>query len=205
VGLHPSSYQVRAIGNANSKTDGFLTYRGLAIKGRRSPDPERTSDMTAQPYSQLIHVKQWADRGLHEFVGTNIDRLSPEDGHIVVRILDHMHVVDRIFQHHLQGRSHAFKAARSDLLPDIAQLAAEAKAIGDWYVSYVDHLSEQELDKSVAFVFTSGKSARMTRGEIILHVGTHGAYHRGNAGILFQRIGIAPHRDGITDYLEAAG
>jgi uncharacterized damage-inducible protein DinB len=44
----------------------------------------------------------------------------------------------------------------------------------------------------------------MTRGEIILHVCLHGTYHRGNAGILFQKKGIVPNRDSMTDFLEMA-
>jgi uncharacterized damage-inducible protein DinB len=73
-----------------------------------------------------------------------------------------------------------------------------------WYVSYVDSLAASDFDVPVDFVFTSGKPARMTRGEIILHVCTHGTYHRGNAGILLQKSGSSPYQDGITDFLEAA-
>ena len=160
--------------------------------------------MTAQPYSQLIRCKQWADRGLHDVVAANLDRLDAGDASIVMRILDHIHVVDRIFQHHLQGRPHAFQAARSETMPALATLAEEARDADDWYVSYIDGLSAADFGEAVDFVFTNGTPARMTRGEIILHVCMHGTYHRGNAGILFQKKGIAPNRDAITDFLEAA-
>jgi uncharacterized damage-inducible protein DinB len=160
--------------------------------------------MTVQPYSHLIRCKQWADRGLQEVVAGNIDRLEADEASIVARILDHIHVVDRIFQHHLQGLPHGFDAPRSAVLPDHWQLAEKAREVDDWYVAYVDGLAAADFDQPVDFVFTSGKPVRMTRGEIILHVCQHGTYHRGNAGILFQKKGIAPGRDAITDYLEAA-
>jgi uncharacterized damage-inducible protein DinB len=160
--------------------------------------------MTVQPYSHLIRYKQWADRGLHEVVASNFHRLDNEEGSIVVRILDHIHVVDRIFQHHLQGQPHGFRAARSDVMPDPARLAEEARDVDDWYVSYVSNLSAQDFDQPVDFVFTNGTPARMSRGEIVLHVCLHGTYHRRNAGILFQKKGIAPNRDAMTDFLEAA-
>jgi uncharacterized damage-inducible protein DinB len=70
-------------------------------------------------------------------------------------------------------------------------------------VAYVDALSAGDFAQPVDFVFTSGAPARMTRGEIILHVCTHGTYHRGNAGVLLQKSGSSPYRDGITDFLEA--
>ena len=65
------------------------------------------------PYSQLIDMKRWADRGLYDVVSRNFDRLTIEDVSIMLRILDHIHVVDRIFQHHLQGLPHTFQAPRS--------------------------------------------------------------------------------------------
>ncbi len=55
------------------------------------------------------------------------------------------------------------------------------------------------------FVFTSGKPARMQRGQILLHVCLHGTYHRGNAGALLELRGIKPTgRDSVTDFLEAS-
>jgi uncharacterized damage-inducible protein DinB len=158
-----------------------------------------------QPHSQLIAIKRWADRGLYDAVGRNLERLSREEASIMLRVLDHMHVVDRIFQHHLQGLPHAFRAPRSETVPDLAALADSVREVDDWYASYVDKLTADELGESVDFVFTSGKPARMRRGEIILHVCLHGTYHRGNAGAVLQLKGITPSRDSVTDFLEQAG
>lgn len=156
------------------------------------------------PYCQLMNFKRWADRGLYDAIARNFDRLSGEDASIMLRILDHIHAVDRIFQHHLQGLPHTFKAPRSDALPEFHALANSASEVDDWYASYVADLTENDLKQPIDFVFTSGKPARMTRGEIILHVCLHGTYHRGNAGALLQLRGMTPSRDGITDFLEGA-
>src|SRR5262245_2466774 len=158
--------------------------------------------MTHGPYSQLIATKRWADRGLYDAVAQNFARLSSEEGTIMLRILDHIHVVDRIFQHHLQGKPHTFQAPRSAELPQLEALASSALEVGDWYASYVWGLSESDFEEPLDFTFTSGKPARMRRGEIILHVCMHGTYHRGNAGAVLQLKGLKPSRDSITDYLE---
>ena len=160
--------------------------------------------MTCLPYGQLIEIKRWADRGLYDAVSRNLDQLPPEDVFIMLRILDHIHVVDRIFQHHLQGLPHTFQAARSEKLPDFETLANRTREVDDWYASYVRDLAESDFEHPVDFVFTSGKSARMRRGEIILHVCLHGTYHRGNAGAVLQLKGLIPSRDSITDFLEEA-
>lgn len=160
--------------------------------------------MIRQTYCQLIEIKRWADRGLYDVISENQARLSAEDASIMLRILDHIHVVDRIFQHHLQGIPHTFQAPRSEKMPELAALASSAKEVDDWYVSYVGGLTPEDFEQVVEFVFTSGKTARMRRGEILLHVCLHGTYHRGNAGAVLQLRGITPSRDAVTDFLEYA-
>jgi uncharacterized damage-inducible protein DinB len=156
------------------------------------------------PYAQLIDIKRWADQGLYEAARQNFDRLSDEEAFLMLRVLDHIHTVDRIFQHHLQGLPHGFTAARSETMPGLQALADGAREIDDWYATYVRALAPADFDQVVEFTFTSGKPARMTRGEILLHICLHGTYHRGNAGALLQLKGLAPSRDAITDYLEDA-
>jgi uncharacterized damage-inducible protein DinB len=158
----------------------------------------------AQSYAQLIDIKRWADRGLHDVVSQNLERLTNEDISIMLRIFDHMHVVDRIFQHHLRGLPHPFRAPRSEKMPELPALANSMREVDDWYASYVGSLAENDFEQPIDFVFTSGKPARLRRGEIILHVCLHGTYHRGNAGALLQLRGITPSRDAITDFLEDA-
>lgn len=112
--------------------------------------------------------------------------------------------IDRIFQHHLQGVPHTYRAPRSESLPEFQALATSASEVDDWYASYVDAMSDSDFEQPIDFTFTSGKQARMRRGEIILHICLHGTYHRGNAGALLQLRGITPSRDSITDFLEEA-
>ncbi|RDU96373.1 DinB family protein [Trinickia dinghuensis] len=161
--------------------------------------------MSRQPYAQLIAIKQWADRGLYDAVGKNFDQLTHEERSVMLRILDHMHVVDKIFQHHLQGLSHTFQAPRSERPAELEALERDAREVDDWYVGYVNDLKESDVEEPIDFTFTSGKPARMRRGEIILHVCLHGTYHRGNAGAVLQLKGLTPSRDSITDFLEDPG
>jgi uncharacterized damage-inducible protein DinB len=158
--------------------------------------------MNCQPYSQLVAVKRWADRGLYEAVSRNFERLNPEEASIMLRILDHIHVVDRIFQQHLQGLPHTFQAPRSAAVPELQTLADGTQEVDAWYESYVNGLSAEDFAAPLDFFFTSGKRARLRRGEIILHVCMHGNYHRGNAGAVLQLKGLTPSRDALTDFLE---
>lgn len=167
--------------------------------------PAKGGFMTAQLCSRLVRYKQWADSGLNEVVAANLDKVDAQDAAILLRILDHIHAVDRIFQHHLLELPHSFAAPRSEVVPAFRELASRMRELDDWYVSYVDALPEDDFEQPIDFVFTSGRSARMRRDEIILHVCLHGTYHRGNAGILLQKNGIAPNDDRMTDFLEEQG
>ncbi|HET6971124.1 MAG TPA: DinB family protein [Phenylobacterium sp.] len=160
--------------------------------------------MTRPPYAQLVDIKQWADRGLCDAVVRNLGQLSEQETSILLRILDHIHAVDRIFQHHLLGRPHAFKAARSEVIPSLEALVDGIGEVDGWYAAYVRDLAPEDFEAPIDFVFTSGKPARMRRGEILLHVCLHGTYHRGNAGAVLQLKGLTPSPDSITDYLEDA-
>ncbi|MGH6997386.1 MAG: DinB family protein, partial [Phenylobacterium sp.] len=105
--------------------------------------------MSHSPYAQLIAVKRWADRGLCEAVGENYGRFSEQDATILLRIFDHIHAVDRIFQHHLLGRPHTYRAASSEALPAFDVLAGAIREVDDWYAGYVDGLSPGDFDQPV--------------------------------------------------------
>ncbi len=159
--------------------------------------------MFTLPYRTLIHQKRWATNGLNEVITENLDRVPPDDRVVILRLLDHIQAVDEIFHHNLEARPHGHQAPRSPELPSFDALASKARATADWYVDYADALLPEEVDEAIAFSFSNGEPARMTRGEILLHVATHAAGHRGQVALLLQKNGIQPFPDRITDFLRA--
>ena len=159
--------------------------------------------MTASACAQLIHYKKWADGGLYQAVTGHFDSLPDFDKAVLLQVLDHMHAVDRIFQHHLLGKRHGYERARSPEPMPFAVLAEQVRELDDWYVDYVGALPEGRIDQTIDFAFTNAAPARMRRGDMLLHVVLHGTYHRGNAGILLQKNGVAPNDDRLTDFLGA--
>ncbi|HEX6956599.1 MAG TPA: DinB family protein [Ferrovibrio sp.] len=158
--------------------------------------------MTA-PYRLMIRQKRWATDGLNRVVTETLDRIPADDRVLILRLLDHVQAVDEIFCAHLQMRPHGYQAPRSPELPSLETLAARARAIADWYVGYAEALTSKQADERIAFTFANGEPARMSRGEILLHVATHAAGHRGQAALLLQKNGIQPFGDRITDFLQA--
>lgn len=161
--------------------------------------------MTYHILETLARYKQWADAGLYRVIMSNRTRIGPEDMGILIRILDHSHVVDQIFRSHLQGIPHDYESANSITLPGLDEMAEAVARADRWYVNYVAAVADAELLEAVPFTFTDGTPACMRRSEMLLHVMTHSAYHRGNAGILLQKNGIPPNKDVLTRFvLESA-
>jgi len=159
--------------------------------------------MFTLPYRTLIHQKRWATNGLNAVIAENFERLPADERILMLRLLDHIQVVDEIFRHNLEARPHTSGAPRSAELPSLDALASSARATADWYADYADALVPEEVDEAIAFSFANGEPARMTRGEMLLHVATHATGHRGQAALLLQKNGIQPWPDRITDFLRA--
>src|SRR4029450_12689197 len=165
--------------------------------------PKRGDIVTASDCAKLIRYKRWAAGGLYQVVEGHLDRLADFDKGVLLQVLDHMHAVDRIFQHHLLGKRHGYERPRSGEPMAFAGLAEEVRELDDWYVDYVGALPEDRIDETIDFAFTNGGPGRMRRGGMLLDVARQGNCHRGNAGILLQKNGVAPNDDRLTDFLGA--
>ena len=159
--------------------------------------------MLTLPYRTLMHQKRWATNGLNAVIAENLDRLANDERMLIRRLLDHIQTVDEIFSHNLEAQPHGHAAPRSDELPSFDALASKARAMADWYADYADALRPEEVDEVIAFAFSNGEPARMTRGEMLLHVAMHAVGHRGQAALLLQKNGIQPWPDRMTDFLKA--
>jgi uncharacterized damage-inducible protein DinB len=155
-------------------------------------------------HDRLIRYKQWADQGLYDVLAETFDRLQGEDATNVLRALDHIQAVDRIFQHHLQGLPHCYGASVSRTIPSLPALAEAARDVDDWYVSHVAGMTPHALAQKLEFAYTNGEPGHMTRGDILLHVCTHGIYHCGNVGVILLKNGIRLDQVRLNDFLLAA-
>ena len=57
------------------------------------------------------------------------------------------------------------------------------------------------LAQILDFVFTDGQTGHMTRGEMLLHVATHNAYHRGGAGRALSIYNQTLPKDGLAAFV----
>lgn len=149
----------------------------------------------------LFQFKAWANRALFACL-QEVDATAHDQAlHAMVRMLNHIYVVDRIFRAHLLGQPHGYSATNTEDTPTLDALQFDVADTDAWYLDYVQGLDAARLGEPVAFSFTDGDAGCMAREEMLLHVITHGSYHRGNVGQMLKAIGMAPPRDLYTKFL----
>jgi uncharacterized damage-inducible protein DinB len=61
--------------------------------------------------------------------------------------------------------------------------------------------ASSQLNEALRFTFVDGDKGQMTRCEMLMHVITHGAYHRGAVGRILVEQSVAAPRDLLTKFL----
>ena len=151
---------------------------------------------------RLFQYKAWANDALLTAVaglaaGSQITPLA-------IRALSHTHVVDRIFAAHLRRERHDYASANPARLPTLDALSADIRRTDLEYTDYVATLDRDQLAERIDFTFTDGAPGRMSRGEMLMHVITHGSGHRGQISALMLLNALPPASDGFTMYLHKA-
>ncbi len=155
-------------------------------------------------YKTFFACKAWANAEAFDVLDQSLDSVGHDQVHSALRILNHVYVVDRIFQANLQNISHGYTALNTPETPSLEGLRENVLQLDQWYIAYVADLADSYINKSIAFTFVDGSPGMMTCGEILGHIITHGSYHRGAVGQLLSNAGIKPPCDGLTVFLQAS-
>ncbi|MBL8275114.1 MAG: DinB family protein [Pelomonas sp.] len=149
----------------------------------------------------LFEHKAWIEPQFFDQLA-QVDATAHADAHHqALRILNHIHTVDRIWAGHLKGEAHGLSGTNTEHTPTPAELRAAFQALDAWYLDHVRGMTEAQFDEVISFRFTDGDTGRMTRGEMLAHVITHGSNHRGGVGVWLRQGGSAPPRDLLTRHL----
>lgn len=157
--------------------------------------------MPSSTLLSLFRYKAWADGELFDALATLDTAQYGEAHHTALRIFNHIHVVDAIFKANLLGERHGFTATNTPQTPTLAALRSAISKLDDWYLDYVAGLSQADGEAVLSFNFVDGGQGQMSRAEMLLHLVTHGGYHRGAIGRILVQCGITPPRDTLTTFL----
>ena len=173
---------------------------GSPAHASRTPRPVATGQASDLIHS-LMRYKMWADAQLMETVLALPALVTAPEGPYVTAIIRHFHTADCVFMAHLLGVAHEYTSSNPSEPATLAELQSRVAAIDEWYVKYTRSLDANDLGQALQVTFTDGQEQVLTRSDILLHVSLHGAYHRGNVGILLKKCGSEPPPDRFTTYL----
>ncbi|MBJ6765776.1 hypothetical protein JGU66_33900 [Myxococcaceae bacterium JPH2] len=153
------------------------------------------------PLLTLMTHTAWANRQLFATLRAVESWESQKGADLILRVLDHIHVVRRVFQAHLLGEAHGFQSPQRALIPSLQELDLEFETIDRWYVETTALLRPEELARPREVRFTDGKLVTMTAATMLLHVVTHTIHHRGNVDAILYQAGLPRRRDGVPEFL----
>lgn len=148
-----------------------------------------------------FRYKAWANAQLIDALSLIDATRYAESWRMAIRLLNHTYVVDRIFAAHLVGEEHSYESTNTPETPTLEQLGQDIEKSDRWYVEYANRAATDSLKDSIVFTFTDGDSGSMTREEVLTHILVHGAYHRGNVGMLLPSCGLDRPSDTFTRFL----
>jgi uncharacterized damage-inducible protein DinB len=164
--------------------------------------------MTSRNARMLTRYNAWADRVMFDAVAA----LPPGEAvkerqslfRNIVHTLNHIYVIDRIWQAHLEGREHGYAARNTPGHPPLDELWRMQIEIDDWYIRWSDALTGAALEEKVRFTLIGGNEGEMTRGEILLHVVNHTSYHRGFVADLMYQVPVRAPPTDLSVFLREA-
>ncbi|MBT0571761.1 DinB family protein [Curvibacter sp. CHRR-16] len=149
----------------------------------------------------LFDYKAWADNDMMAVLCAPVDAAKQPAHHKAIRLMNHIHVVDKIFIAHLTGAQHGYTATNTPETPSPEQLSWDMADTAAWLKDYAGRISTDKLQEAVTFTFTDGDRGNMTRLEMLLHLHAHGTYHRGQVSQMLKDAGLTPPRELLTRML----
>jgi uncharacterized damage-inducible protein DinB len=165
--------------------------------------------MSTRTARMLTRYNAWANRTIFDGVAAlppgEATKERPSLFKSMVKTLNHLYVVDLIWQAHLEGRAHSIPALNTVLHPELDALYAAQRAVDEWYIAWSDKLAAADLDRRVSFTLLSGNKGEMAVRDIVFHLVNHTSYHRGFVADLFYQVPAVPPLTDLPIYLREHG
>ncbi|TLY55247.1 MAG: damage-inducible protein DinB [Gammaproteobacteria bacterium] len=157
--------------------------------------------LSAQTAHLFARYRAWADaltyRAVEELPTGEGTKLRSTEFKSIIGTLNHIYVVDRVWQAHIEGRDHGFQTRNLIVHEELAALRSAQEAMNQWWIDWVGSQTDATLGEPVRFRFMGGDAGEMSGGAILMHVVNHATYHRGWIAEMFFEV---PARNPTTDF-----
>lgn len=145
-------------------------------------------------FALMARYNAWANARLYRMAG----QLSAEQYHRDVNVyfkslhgtLNHLLVADRIWLWRLTGSGVAPTQLDAILFEDLASLAEARRAEDERLVSFVESVTDAQLEAAIEYQTTSKAPQQQKLREVLAHVFNHQTHHRGQAHAILTAVGL---------------
>lgn len=114
----------------------------------------------------------------------------------ISKVVSHMYIVDQLWLHIISGTSMDEALGIEKVKTDTKNIEEMDKMFFDLTERYKAFLNQQE-DMEKILVLELARRRETSLSEMVLHIVTHGTYHRGNITAMLRQMG---HASVTTDY-----
>ncbi|MBS0472237.1 MAG: damage-inducible protein DinB [Proteobacteria bacterium] len=149
----------------------------------------------------LFEHKAWCNAGLAEALRALPADLDRKTRGLILGTFEHTHLVDRAFKARLEGVAPDLPAVVGDRMADLDSLIPAMAETDAWFVDYAGKVTADELARIVDFTYIiDGEPGRMTKADMLGHLITHGASHRGAIGRMLAELKLRGASDMMTTF-----
>ena len=149
----------------------------------------------------LFEHKAWCNQGLIEALRAAPADVDRRTWAVILFTFEHTLIVDQVFKARLEAAEPGSASTVGGAMPDLGRLAETMARTDAWYLDYVRKVTPDALAEAIDFSFVDdGAPGRMTRGDMLAHVITHGASHRGAIGKMLEGVGVPGANDVVTTF-----
>jgi uncharacterized damage-inducible protein DinB len=141
--------------------------------------------------SRLFVYDDWANREVLGSIQVASSPLRP------LRLMSHIFSSERLWFERMKGLEQTFP-----VWPDftLQQCEEQAAGLAQLWKEFLSPANQAELSVPVSYKNTKGESFTSEKEDVLLHVITHSAYHRGQIAAEMRGAGFTP---AYTDFIHA--
>jgi uncharacterized damage-inducible protein DinB len=147
--------------------------------------------VSSEKYLQrLFSYDEWANREVLGALAQNHPAVTN-----IRKLLAHIIAAEWVWLDRLEGRPQSMP-----VWPDLnhEECREHIERLPRLWAAYLDRLSPEQLASTVSYKNTKGEPWNSAIEDILLHVTTHSAYHRGQIAMNLRAAGLQP---AYTDYI----
>ena len=99
----------------------------------------------------LFKFKRWADTETLQAIQRVDTSANAEKHHLMLRLMNHVYVVDMIFRANITGQTHQYTALNTPETPSADELLKKMTECTDWYITHAGSMDVPGLSEIIKF------------------------------------------------------